>query len=80
MTKDAQDLIAAAIDSAEEIRDTNVAVLSSKKPRLLAENTNPDQTVAALRNILAQAGGLYDRGVPVRLAFDQIQGGARSRR
>jgi len=47
----------------------------AKKPRLLVENCNPDQTVAALRDILASAGGLYDRGVPVRLAFDQIQHG-----
>ena len=41
----------------------------------MVENCNPDQTVAALRDILAGAGGLYDRGVPVRLAFDQIQRG-----
>ena len=47
----------------------------AQKPRLLIENCNPDQTVAALRDILAAAGGLYDRGVPVRLAFDQIQRG-----
>ena len=46
-----------------------------EKPRLLVENCNPDRTVAALRDILAEAGGLYDRGVPVRLAFDQIQKG-----
>jgi hypothetical protein len=45
------------------------------KPRLLVENCSPDQTVVALRDILAAAGGLYDRGVPVRLAFDQMQGG-----
>ena len=42
---------------------------------MLVENWNPDLTVAALRDILAEAGGLYDRGVPVRLAFDQIQKG-----
>ena len=47
----------------------------AEKPRLLVENCNPDQTVAALRDILAGAGGLYDRGVPVRLAFDQMQRG-----
>ena len=74
MTNDAQDLIVAAINNAEEVRDPNIAELSSKKPRLLVENTNPDRTVANLRDILAQVGGLYDRGVPVRLAFDQIQG------
>jgi hypothetical protein len=47
----------------------------TEKPRLLVENPSPDQTVAALRDRLASAGGLYDRGVPVRLAFDQIQRG-----
>ncbi|AMA59450.1 hypothetical protein BCCGELA001_26385 [Bradyrhizobium sp. CCGE-LA001] len=33
-------------------------------------------TVAALRDALAAAGGLFERAVPVCLAFDQIQGGA----
>ena len=46
-----------------------------KRPRLLIENCNPHRTVAGLRDILAAAGGLYDRGVPVRLAFDQMQRG-----
>jgi hypothetical protein len=68
------DLIIAAIDGAEEIGalppDTK-----SNKPRLLVEDHSPDRTVAALRDILAPAGRLYDRGVPVRLAFDQMQGG-----
>jgi hypothetical protein len=41
----------------------------------LVENSDPDRTVAALRDILADVGGLYERGVPVRLAFDQIQHG-----
>jgi hypothetical protein len=45
------------------------------KPRLLIEDCNPDRTVAALRDILADVGGLYDRGVPVRIAFDQLQRG-----
>jgi hypothetical protein len=47
-----------------------------EKPRLLIENSDPHRTVAALRDILADAGQLYDRGVPVRLAFDQMQKGA----
>jgi hypothetical protein len=46
------------------------------KPRLLIEDSNPDRTVAALRDALAAAGGLYERGLPVRLAFDQMQQGA----
>ena len=47
----------------------------AQRPRLLIENCSPDRTVTALRDILAAAGELYDRGVPVRLAFDQIQQG-----
>jgi len=42
---------------------------------LLVENCSPDHTVAALRDILSASGGFYDRGVPVRLAFDQIKQG-----
>src|SRR5208283_3540098 len=44
-------------------------------PRLLIDATNPHATVDALRDILAQWGDLYDRGGPVRLAFDETQGG-----
>jgi hypothetical protein len=51
------------------------AGVQGKKPTLLIENCNPDRTVAALRDILAGAGGLFDRGGPVRLVFDQIQRG-----
>jgi prophage regulatory protein len=36
----------------------------AEKPRLLVENCNPDETVARVRDVLADAGGLYDRGVP----------------
>jgi hypothetical protein len=49
--------------------------ISGKKPRLLIEDSSPDKTVTALRDILAAAGRLYDRGLPVRLAFDQLQRG-----
>jgi hypothetical protein len=47
----------------------------ANKPRLRIEDCNPDRTVAALRDILADAARLYDRGVPVRLVFDQVQRG-----
>jgi hypothetical protein len=70
---DPEDAVAAAIDAAEEVDDFVAG--EAEKPRLLIENWNPDLTVAALRDILAEAGGLYDRGVPVRLAFDQMQKG-----
>ena len=49
--------------------------LPADKPRLLIEDCNPDRTVAALRDILIGSGELYDRGVPVRLTFDQMQRG-----
>jgi hypothetical protein len=66
-----EELIAQAIDSAEEVVDSVAG--PSEKPRLLVEKCNPDNTVAALRDILADKGCLYDRGVPVRLVSDQIQ-------
>jgi hypothetical protein len=68
------DPITAAIDAAEEISDP-VAVVPEQKRRLLIENCNPDRTVAALRDIHADGSALYDRGVPVRLAFNQQQRG-----
>jgi hypothetical protein len=75
MTTATESLIADAIERAEEIRGPQVAEAPTQKPRLLIEDCNPDRTVAALRDILADAGRLYDRGVPVRLAFDRIQRG-----
>lgn len=71
-----EDLIARVIDQADELPDQAVPEAPDRKPRLLIDNCNPDQTVAALRDLLAGAGGLYDRGVPVRLACDVTQGGA----
>jgi hypothetical protein len=63
----------------DEDDETTAAAAKSKpsgqKPRLLIEDCNPDQTVAALRDILSNGDVLYDRGIPVRLAFDQIQQG-----
>ncbi len=76
MTSDSQNPIAAAINNAEEFLDLGPTEVPREKPRLLVENCDPDRTVAALRDNLSDTGGLYDRGVPVRLAFDQIQGGS----
>ena len=67
---------AAAIAEAEVITASAPPHASQNRPRLLVESSDPDRTVAALRNILADAGLLFDRGVPVRLTFDQILGGA----
>ena len=71
---DAEKLVAATIDAAEEF-DGSTAAEASEKPRLLVEGSNPHQTVAELRDILTDAGGLYDRGVPVRVVSDQTQKG-----
>lgn len=46
-----------------------------EKPRLLVEPCDPDRTVAALRDVIAETGMLYDRGVPVRLVKDKLLGG-----
>ena len=67
-------LVAETIEAAEEVSE-GIAQETTTKPRLQVEAADPDRTVAALRDILSAAGGLYDRGVPVRLAHDQIQGG-----
>src|SRR3712207_4883913 len=76
MTFANDDLIAAAIQAAEEVEAPPIISDTSEKPRLLVEQCSPDHTVAALRDILRERGGLFDRGVPVRLTFDQVQGGA----
>ena len=65
-----EDVVAAAIEGAEEIFAPGL-----EKPRLLVESHSPDVTVSVLRDVLAKAGELYDRGVPVRLVFDQSQKG-----
>jgi hypothetical protein len=39
------------------------------------EPSDPDRTVAALRDVLANADRLFDRGVPVRLVKDKVLGG-----
>ena len=63
------------IDTAGEFQERSSPAISAKKPRLLIEDSTRTERWLALRDILAAAGGLYDRGVPVRLAFDQMQRG-----
>ena len=47
------------------------------KPRLLIDDANPDRTVMALRDILAsKTDRLFDRGVPVWIAFDKMLRGS----
>ena len=67
--------ISDAVNSAEEVRKPLWPETQGKKPRLLVEASSPDETLPVLRDILAARGLLFDRGVPVRLAFDQLQQG-----
>lgn len=75
MTADAEKQIVRAIEAAEEVQAPQLTGMPDERPRLLIEDCSPDRTVSQLRNILAAGGDLYDRGGPVRLAFDQIQRG-----
>jgi hypothetical protein len=67
------DPLVRAIAEAEEITDPPRS--GTLKPRLFVEPANPDRTIPALRDTLADAGGLYDRAGPVQLVFDQLEGG-----
>jgi hypothetical protein len=49
---------------------------ASGKPRLKIERHSPEKTVAALRDILSAAGGLFDRGKLVKVIVDPVKGGA----
>ena len=42
----------------------------STLPLLLIDKANPDRTVAAVGEILAQSGDVFERGTPVRIARD----------
>jgi hypothetical protein len=66
---------AKVITPCKKTPEADVAELQRRKPRLLIEKCSPDRTVAALRDILKGSPDLYDRGLPVRLVRDQIQGG-----
>ena len=61
-------------NAGEHDQNSSSGVEPCTKPRLLVENCSPDRTVEALQDILAESGALYDRGVPVQLAFDAIEG------
>lgn len=75
MNRDNEGRIASAIQAAEELPEPQPAAAPEEKPRLLVEDCNPDRTVTRLRDVLASSGTLFDRGVPVRLAYDQIHKG-----
>ena len=74
MTDDAENRIAEIVAGAEEFVGLTSPADRSGKPRLQVESCNPHLTVAALRDILAHEGTLYDRGVPIHLTTDRRQG------
>ena len=71
MKYDAENRIAEIVAGAEEFQAPVMPSAGSIKPRLHVESCNPHLTVAALRDIFAREGTLYDRGVPVRLTADR---------
>jgi hypothetical protein len=71
---DPNEAVAPAINGAEEFFEQEITQ-RPERPRLLVDKSNPDKTVAALRDILAEVGTLYDRGLPARVAFDKMQKG-----
>jgi hypothetical protein len=56
-----------------EARDDEDAF--DERPRLQVHRHSPEKTVAALRDIFAGSGRLYDRGALVRLVVDPVEGG-----
>lgn len=64
--------IAHALEAAEEFDGGGEP--ESPKPRLFVDRASPDQTVAALRDVLCSAGGLFDRGTAARLYRDPATG------
>jgi hypothetical protein len=57
--------------------DTAAGLSEDKgKPRLLIQRHSPEKTVAALRDIFAADGCLYDRGALVQITADPAEGGA----
>ena len=75
MTAVGEKLIAAALASSQEVGISDLGHEPELKPRFLVEVESPERTVAALRDILAGANVMFERGVPVRLAFDQLKHG-----
>ena len=66
--------IADIIATAPEVNESSDRA-DEGKPKLLVEHVDPHRTVAALCAILAKTDQVFDRGVLVRLVFDQVQKG-----
>jgi hypothetical protein len=62
------------IEAPVDLSDREVWPQAAGKRRLLVEAENPDRTLDELRDVLATSGGLYERGIAVRLAADPTDG------
>ena len=83
MIDDNEKRVADIIDSAIDFSpiDTDAQTIrDGAKPKLLIENTDPHRTVAAIRDVIAKHGPLFERGAPVRLVADRQTGTVTARR
>ncbi|MEQ9349634.1 MAG: hypothetical protein RII27_03760, partial [Alphaproteobacteria bacterium] len=74
MRDDPEGTVRDLVFQAEQVTPAETSPKTPTRPKLLIEHANPDRTVTALRDVLASAGDLYDRGLPVRLTRDQFLG------
>lgn len=79
MTDEAEARIEEIIKGAELYGASNDYDRTPTVPRVLVDKRNPHRTVAALRDVIAEHGSLYDRGVPVRLVRDRMHGAMQAR-
>jgi len=79
MTTKNEELIAKIIDGAEDVCERATSEEQGEKPRLLVESCNPDQTVAALRDILAGCQSASKIDPLTACNFDPPGGASRER-
>ena len=79
MSEDGKAEIANIIATAAQVNEPGDSD-EGGKPKLLVEHVDPHHTVATLCAILVKSRQVYDRGVLVRLVFDQIQQGMTAQR
>ena len=76
MKTEGEQRIATLIENAPEFacEASTVDRTANGKPTLLIENADPQRTVAAMREILADSSPLLERAVPVRIVKDRQSG------
>lgn len=73
LLKDTEESLAEEIAEANEFTPAKWSNGTQTKPRLLVKKSDPDVTVAALRDILAKQENIFERGGPVRLIWNQAR-------